>query len=62
MCVFVEQDHFSHAEVKAFHFGLWYICRENDDLMVFQIVCNREITHVRQEEEEEERGSLSEDE
>lgn len=52
-----QQDKFSHASVEAFHFGLWYICRESDDLMVFQIVCNRRITHVREKEEEEERGS-----
>ncbi len=66
VCVYAylwtQQDHFSHAEAKPSHFGLWYICRENDDLMVFQMLCNRRITHVREEEgeeEEEERGSLS---
>lgn len=63
MHLWTQQDHFSHAKVDAFHFGLWYICRENDDLMVFQTVCNRRITHVRkEEEEEEERGSLSQGE
>lgn len=43
--------------------GLWYICGENDDLMVFQIQCNGRITRVgEEEEEEEERGSLSQGE
>ncbi len=60
VCLWTQRGNFSHAKVEAFHFGLWYICRENDDLMIFQILCNRRITHVR--EEEEERGSLSEDE
>lgn len=46
--------------LRAFHFGLGYICRENDDLMVFQILSNRRITHVKEAEAEEERGSLSE--
>lgn len=32
----------SFQSVKAFDsFGLCYICSENDDLMVFQMLCNR---------------------
>lgn len=49
-------------KLRFFLFVLWYICRENDDLMVFQIQCYGGITRVREEEEEEECGSLSENE
>lgn len=51
MYLWTQRGHFSHAKVEAFHFGLWYICCENDDLMVFQILCSRRITPVREEEE-----------
>lgn len=56
---------FSDAEVEAFLFGLLCICRKNDDLMVFQILCARGITHVGEAEEDdqkEEHGILSEGE
>lgn len=56
MYLWTQQDHFGHTRVEAFHFGLWYICRENDELMVFSVLCYRRITHVRKAEEREEEG------
>lgn len=47
MYLWTQQDHFGHTRVEAFYFGLWYICRENDELMVFSVLCYRRITHVR---------------
>lgn len=46
---------------RLFILGYGKNCRENDDLMLFQILCNTRVTHVKEiEEEEEEYGSLSE--
>lgn len=63
MYLWTQQDHFGHTRVEAFHFGLWYICRENDELMVFSVLCYRRITRVRRGRRKGgERGSLSETE